>query len=296
VAGRIARLLGRKAPDPPELADALARLAKLAEGRPELEAGAARQAGLLRAAFGTPPAVDTVQISPAEAASRLDGGLPLLRGHAPPLPSDQLRERFLRLCAAAGERGGVAAGPAEALAAAVRSGTLDPWDLARALLAGEGASLPGRIEERGLPGDVALTLLRLALLPALAEVTKQLQPLLAARPWRRGYCPVCGAWPTLAEQRGLEQLRHMRCGLCAASWEVDRLFCPACENRDHTRLGYLQVEGEERERVATCDVCGSYWKVRNALAPLSPPLLVVEELALIHLDIIALDNGFAPPS
>lgn len=295
MAGRIARLLGRKAPDPPELADALARLARLAEERPELQAAAAQQAALLRAAFGAPAAAEPPALSPQEAASRLEGGLPLLRGLAPPLRGDALRERLLRLCAAAAEAGGPNAEAAGALARAVRARSLDPWELAGALLAGEGAALPARLEERGLPADMALTLLRLALLPALAEVTRQLQPLLAARVWRRGHCPVCGAWPTLAEQRGLEQLRHMRCGLCAASWEVDRLYCPVCENRDHTKLGYLQVEGEERERAATCEACGSYWKVRNALTPLSPPQLVVEELALVHLDIVALDRGFAPP-
>jgi len=295
VAGRIARLLGRKAPDPPELADALARLARLAEDRPELGPAAAQQAALLRAAFGAPAPADPPRLAAEEAAARLAAGTPLLRGQQPPLRADLLRERFLRLCAAAGEHGGPAADAAQALAKAVRSGALDPWALAGDLLNGQGAGLAARVEERGLPADMALTLLRLALLPALADVSKQLAPLLAGRSWRQGHCPVCGAWPILAEQRGLEQFRYMRCGLCAANWEVDRLFCPICENRDHTKLGYLQVEGEERERAATCDACGSYWKVRNALAPLSPPQLVVEELALVHLDMVALDRGYAPP-
>src|SRR6266545_1343614 len=30
--------------------------------------------------------------------------------------------------------------------------------------------------------------------------------------WWEGYCPLCGAWPTLAEFRGLERKRWLRCG------------------------------------------------------------------------------------
>jgi FdhE protein len=111
--------------------------------------------------------------------------------------------------------------------------------------------------------------------------------------WGRGYCPTCGAWPVLAEQRGLEQCRYLRCGLCASSWEVDRLFCPFCTTRDFTVLGYFQVEGEEhRQRVATCDACRGYLKLRSTLTPLTTPQLLVEEIALVHLDLLALDKGY----
>lgn len=36
--------------------------------------------------------------------------------------------------------------------------------------------------------------------------------------WSHGYCPVCGAWPALAEARGLERAPRLRCGRCAADW------------------------------------------------------------------------------
>jgi len=141
-----------------------------------------------------------------------------------------------------------------------------------------------------------LTLLRLTLLPSLEHIATQLTPLRASQPWGRGYCPTCGAWPVLAEQRGLEQWRYLRCGLCASAWEVDRLLCPFCTTRDFHVLGYLQVEGEEpRQRIATCDTCQSYLKLRSTLTPLTTPQLLVEEIALVHLDLIAMDKGYSPP-
>jgi FdhE protein len=127
-------------------------------------------------------------------------------------------------------------------------------------------------------------------------VATQLAPLRATQPWGHGYCPTCGAWPVLAEQRGLEQWRYLRCGLCASSWVVDRLLCPFCTTRDFHVLGYLQVEGEEpRQRVATCDACQSYLKLRSTLTPLGTPQLLVEEIALVHLDLIAMEKGYGPP-
>jgi formate dehydrogenase maturation protein FdhE len=100
----------------------------------------------------------------------------------------------------------------------------------------------------------------------------------------------------LAEQRGLEQLRYLRCGLCASAWEVDRLLCPFCSNRDHLLLGYLQVEGEEqKQRIATCDACHGYLKLRSTLAPLTTLQLLVEEVALVHLDLLAMQQGYMSP-
>jgi len=92
--------------------------------------------------------------------------------------------------------------------------------------------------------DLVLTLLRLTLLPCLETRAMQLAPLRASQPWGRGYCPTCGAWPVLAEQRGLGTMALFALCLCASSWEVDRLLCPFCTTRDFHVLGYLQVEGE----------------------------------------------------
>src|SRR5438552_1345771 len=46
--------------------------------------------------------------------------------------------------------------------------------------------------------------------------------------WSRGYCPVCGAWPVLAELRGLERTRCLRCGRCGVDWQRPWLACVYC--------------------------------------------------------------------
>jgi FdhE protein len=120
--------------------------------------------------------------------------------------------------------------------------------------------------------------------------------LLSANLWEEGYCPLCGSFPKLGEFRGLEQTRFLRCGLCAAEWTFPRLRCPGCGNRDHRQLGYLSVEGEESKwRAATCEACRQYIKMIATLTSLSPLQLLVRDVATIHLDLLAADQGFTSP-
>ena len=300
--GRIARFLRRQTPEPPEVTEAVAQLARLAETQADLRQAAALQSALLRAMYATLVAVLPIAMTAEDTTARFAGGVPLLRNVALPCEAHQLRDTFLRLCEAATTISpGTASGAPDhavytTLAEAVKHERLDLWTLGNTWLTGAVQTLPAQLEAQGYAADLVLTLLRLTLLPCLEHVAIQLAPLRAARPWGRGYCPTCGAWPLLAEQRGLEQWRYLRCGLCASAWKVERLFCPFCTTRDFHVLGYLQVEGEEpRQRVVTCSACQSYLKLCSTLTPLSTPQLLVEEIALVHLDLIAMDNGYGPP-
>ncbi len=54
--------------------------------------------------------------------------------------------------------------------------------------------------------------------------------------WVEGYCPVCGAWPAVAEVRGIDRSRYFRCGRCAGEWQVNCLVCAFCGMTDHEQL------------------------------------------------------------
>ena len=225
----------------------------------------------------------------------------MLRNVALPCEARHLRDIFIRLCKAAttvhAETGPGAPDHAvyTTLAEVARQGRLDLWTLGNTWLTGDIQTLPSQLEAQGYTADLVLTLLRLTLLPGLEQVAMQLAPLRATQPWGRGYCPMwCLACTRRAAPSG--RWRYLRCGLCASSWAVDRLFCPFCTTPGLHVLGYLQVEGEEpRQRVATCDACQSYLKLRSTLTPLTTPQLLVEEIALVHLDLIAMDKGYGPP-
>jgi FdhE protein len=108
--------------------------------------------------------------------------------------------------------------------------------------------------------------------------------------------PVCGGWPTVAESRGLERARRLRCGRCGGDWAYPALRCPFCANDDHERLGSLVPEGQaEARRVETCSVCQGYVKQVATLRAWAGDEVALADLASVDLDLAALEHGFARP-
>lgn len=111
--------------------------------------------------------------------------------------------------------------------------------------------------------------------------------------WRRGECPVCGNSPLLAEIQGKDGERRLRCGACGADWHYPRLQCAFCANTDYKTLGYLTVDGEEEKyHLQTCDQCRRYLKIIATFDLTPTELLIVKDLATLHLDLIAMQAGF----
>jgi FdhE protein len=291
----------RPKPRRPDVEEALAQLTRIAEQHPDLATLAALHAILLRTAFEDVPQVQTIEFDRTHAATKLAGGVPLLRGEALPLNAANLRERYLRLCDALTKQTGPNSDQqikdaAQALKIAVEKGSLDIHALAMEVLAGDPQLVTERVAQFDLDTGLATTLLRWTLLPILEQVAKQLEPVRQQVHWEKGYCPTCGAWPTLAEQRGMEQIRVMRCGLCASEWQLERVLCPFCGTRAHFDIAFLHAEGQEASRrVMTCERCHSYLKQVTTLAPIATALLPVTDLATLHLDLVALDRAYAPP-
>jgi FdhE protein len=291
------KLLDRRKPLRPDAERALAQLAQLAEQRPDLSALATTHAALLGVAFRDTPPAPQLQLDPAHALTKAAAGVPLLRGEPIALDSRWLRERYLQLCAALKAQPGGHPAAAVDLTQALRRGALDMHALALDVLAGDPGAVAQQAARLGLDAGLAATLLRWTLLPLLEQSTIQLRPLLEQSDWQQGYCPVCGAWPILAEQRGIEQRRFLRCGLCASDWSSERLLCPFCGSRSPGDMAYLYEEQQEAtQRAVTCERCHCYYKSIATLTPLSAPQLLVADLATLHLDLVALERAYAPPA
>ena len=154
-----------------------------------------------------------------------------------------------------------------------------------------------RIAERvGASHDSLTVIAQLCAMPLLHAAARKLDPGVPAV-WQRGYCPVCGAWPSLVEMRGIERERRLRCGCCAADWRLPVLRCAFCGELDHHLLGSLIQEGDEqRRRVETCESCHGYLKVVMTLGALPPRTLALQDLATVPLDLVAQERGYERPS
>lgn len=282
-----ARWFGKGAALPQEVVEAQSELTKLAAQKPSLATPCDVLQRTLEALFAEPIAEKPPNLSLDAAHEKLAVGLPLLRGLPLVLGGNALRRRWLAVCKAVAPQNSNAKGIADAIA------SIEVESLLAEVLAGRPESVHARAEILGLDTALTATVLRLSVFPVLATFAAALEQIRERFTWEQGCCPTCGSWPLLAELRGLDQNRFLRCGMCSSSWPFPRLRCPFCGTGDHRHLGYFHIEGEEaRYRAATCDACHGYVKTAFTLSALSPSRLLVTDLATLNLDLAAADRGF----
>jgi FdhE protein len=130
-------------------------------------------------------------------------------------------------------------------------------------------------------------------MPFLHACSRRWKP---AESWTEGYCPVCGAWPALAEVRGIERSRYFRCGGCGSEWQAQCLFCPYCGMTDHRELASLVPEhGGSNAAVDACNRCLGYVKTFTKLQGSPPARIILEDLASVELDVAAAERGYKRP-
>ena len=116
------------------------------------------------------------------------------------------------------------------------------------------------------------------------------------RSWTEGYCPICGAWPAVAEVRGIERSRYFRCGRCASEWQTNCLLCAYCGMTDHEQLVSLVPEQSGSTRVIeACKRCLGYVKTFTTLQASSAARVMLDDLTSVDLDIAALQRGYKRP-
>jgi FdhE protein len=136
---------------------------------------------------------------------------------------------------------------------------------------------------------------QLAVLPLLQACGRGLAAELPAT-WWEGYCPVCGAWPVVAEYVGLERKRQLRCGRCGTGWAIPLLRCVFCDEIQHDNLGYLTPEaGEQTRKVEVCNTCKGYLKAVTTVRAMPSWAILVDDLMSVHLDVAALERGYSRP-
>jgi len=149
-------------------------------------------------------------------------------------------------------------------------------------------------DEFGFDKKVFSFLIQTSIKPSIEAAVEQLRSELDSETWLKGYCPICGSLPSLSLLKEEVGKRYLLCSYCGYPWRIDRLFCPFCNNKDQESLHYLFAEGEEAYRIDLCDKCHQYIKTidyRN----LAEPDPILEDLATLHLDILASQKGYKRP-
>ena len=112
--------------------------------------------------------------------------------------------------------------------------------------------------------------------------------------WEKGYCPICGAFPSIAMIKEKIAWRWLHCSACGHDWKFDRFLCPYCEHEGHKEVSYFFIEGKEQESAFICDRCKRYLVTRNRVSDLNFRDLDIFAIALIHMDVMMQDKGYQP--
>ncbi len=182
-----------------------------------------------------------------------------------------------------------------ALAEVLANGRFDALELIRAGILSDQDAFQQQAQATHLPDSVLRVVAHIMAIAVLA-VTGRAIDASTLQGWRAGFCPVCAAWPTLAEFRGLERERWLRCGRCGTGWRYPHQQCPFCGNTDHRSLRYFAEEGkQDSQRVEVCEQCRGYVKTFATLGPWSHGEVLLQDLLTVELDFAAQDREYRRP-
>ena len=149
-------------------------------------------------------------------------------------------------------------------------------------------------DEFGLDKKIFLFLIEESIRPSVELGMEQLRTEVDPETWLKGHCPICGSFPSLSLLKEETGKRYLLCSFCGYQWRIDRLICPFCNNKEQNFLSYLYAEEEEAYRIDLCDKCHQYIKTIDLrILEESDPCL--ENLATLHLDILASQKGYKRP-
>ncbi|MGC8604482.1 MAG: formate dehydrogenase accessory protein FdhE [Desulfomonilaceae bacterium] len=130
--------------------------------------------------------------------------------------------------------------------------------------------------------------------PFAEKVAEIVGPMIQGLAWSKGYCPVCGSWPSVSVWKGDEGRRFLNCSVCGHEWNYIRSQCPFCENTDQNKMELIFSEDRKFEHAELCHVCKKYIVGIDARNLINPPHPSTAPISLIYLDVLAQDRGFTP--
>ncbi len=112
--------------------------------------------------------------------------------------------------------------------------------------------------------------------------------------WEKGYCPICGEFPSIAliEEEGGKRFLH--CSSCGQGWRFTRVVCPYCEKEAQQEMDYFYVENKTQESAFVCDKCKKYLVTLYRAGRLHARDMDISAISLVHLDMIMQEKGYEP--
>ncbi len=223
-------------------------------------------------------------------AERVRGGLPLLSPEALSVDPDAATAFLSGLLGVLRRVGREGHADLDRIGGGLSGGSLDLASLYVACLTRKRDVVDQAAAALSVQAPLLAFVLEIPLKTALERVSSSLPPE-RFDGWKEGYCPVCGSRAGMAELSGDEGKRWLSCSACFFRWPYPRIQCPYCGNSDPETLSYFTA-GDGPTRVGVCRKCSRYLKTRDARLGNADVPLEAEDLATLHLDLLAGKEGF----
>lgn len=218
---------------------------------------------------------------------KMVGGLPLIDFSAGKFDLKEPKQYFLKLLEVAEER---ISSETKEIARMVENGDLDFEKIVRqsfSTLDETGGEPDNKLDDDSI--DLIELLAEESLRPELERVAEKYGEIINRSGWSQGYCPICGKEPKIGEIKE-EERRYLFCHQCGFEWSFTPIRCPFCG--DEESLAYFTVEGDDRYRLDVCNMCKRYIKIVDFRDTRTKVNLDVEDIATLHLDILAYEEGY----
>jgi len=215
---------------------------------------------------------------------KLKAGVPVIRQIDLQLADDSLKEIALSLAAAVKEGLPKLAESMDKISDLIKEGKINPADSFKESADGEKKSVESN----------ASFLMNLVSRVVLEQRAREITAAIGSFDWEKGYCPICGDFPTIAliEEEGGKRFLH--CSTCGQDWRHTRVSCPYCEKETRQNMEYFYIENKTQEAAFVCDQCKKYLVTLYRAGKLFARDMDVTAISLIHMDILMQNKGYEP--
>ncbi|HNQ66571.1 MAG TPA: formate dehydrogenase accessory protein FdhE [Smithella sp.] len=225
---------------------------------------------------------------------KLKAGVPVSRQINLILPGDPLKEIALSLAEAVKEGMPQLTENIDLIAGLIKDDKIKPADYFKSTPDGESMATDVWAKDLKVSPSNASFLMSLVSRVILEQRANEITAAIGAFDWEKGYCPICGEFPSIAliEEEGGKRFLH--CSACGYYWRFTRVSCPYCEKETRQGMEYFYVENKKQESAFVCDQCKKYLVTLYRAGQVFARDMDVSAISLIHMDLLMQNKGYEP--
>jgi FdhE protein len=232
-----------------------------------------------------------IEIDEEDMKLKIKEGFPLVEKNALTLDVPSATRLFKRLCKIL-SRNKKATQDVERITQALHNNEIDLLELFKQAVSDNVEFITSLSVRLRVRKDVLLFIAKESVKPILEAYANDLKGRVDQEGWWRGYCPVCGSEPFMAELRE-DGDRFLICSACGSEWRFKRLQCPFCEHEEPEGFRYFYAANEgEAYRVDVCEHCKRYIKTIDTKELGEDIIPLIEDAATLYLDMLAQNEGY----